>query len=86
MDLYDNPERLFDGVRTILWPNGEPEIWFQTDDCLSVRLRVSNGSAGLMLTINRFAGGPPVTVTGNMPPDEEIAPQRDQTEVTICQY
>ncbi len=84
--LFDQPEMLFEGVETTLWPNGEPEIWFKTGDGLGFRLRVSNGPAGLGITINRFAGGVPVTVTGNVPPDDEIAPQRDQTEVTICQY
>lgn len=86
MELFDNREHLFEGVETLLWPNGEPEIWFKTGDGLGFRLRVSNGPAGLGITINRFAGGVPVTVTGNMPPDDEIAPQRDQTEVSICQY
>lgn len=85
MMLFNQPHLLFDGCEVILWPNGEPEIWIKSDD-KGFRITASEGPAGLGLRVNRFVGGPSITVTGNLDPDCEVAPQADFFEVTMTQY
>lgn len=58
--LFDDRESLFPGVETLLFPNGASEIWFRTEDGLGVRVRASNGRAGLGVEVSHFVGTPAI--------------------------
>lgn len=81
-NLYRDPTSLFpasDGARqleTILFPNGENEIWLRTPDGLGVRIVASNGPHGLGVRVGSFVGTPKITA-----PDTQ-----DEIEVELCQY
>lgn len=60
-DLYRDPAGLFPGVETVLFPNGEPEIWFKTADGMGFRVTVSNGPHGLGIEARSFVGTPNLT-------------------------
>lgn len=76
----------FSGVKMTLWPNGEQgEIWF-SDGRQGFAISVGKGKAGLGLRVHRFAGTPPLTVSGNRAGDYEVLPQVDAQEVSITQY
>lgn len=81
IDLFRNPFSLFGNgpdngaVKTTLFPNGNKEIWCQTPDGLGVRIEVSNGPAGLGVTVRNFLFSSPLTCEG-----------QDDTEFSIVQY
>lgn len=59
-ELHDNPQALFEGVETIVFPNGENEIWFKDDRGHGFKVVASRGPAGLGLRVSRFVGGAPI--------------------------
>jgi len=87
VDLYHDPTRLFSHgpveggvsyvgpVETILYPNGEPVIWFKTPDGLGLRLTVSNGPAGLGIHLDAFTGTPELTIASP-----------NSRHLELCQY
>jgi hypothetical protein len=86
-ELFDNPKALFQNVKTTLWPNGVPEIWFSNDQGYGFRVAVSNGPAGMGITISRFIGTPGLTISGNQADSgwsSFIGP--DMQEVSLTQY
>ena len=87
--LYDNPEALFPGVQTRIRmadAYSGPEIHLRTADGLHIRIRASNGKAGLGVQIERVAGSTALTVTGNAFGTCECLLQVDADNVSICQY
>lgn len=87
-DLYRDPGSLFQGVETLIFPNGEPEIWFRTAAGHGFRLKVSWGPAGLAATLSRHTLTPGFTIAGNDhgSPWEPFARDPEACEVTITQY
>lgn len=56
VDLYDHPGILFSGCETILFPNGEPEIWIRSADHKhGFRIRADRGPYGLGISVSPFA-------------------------------
>lgn len=84
--LYHQLDYLFERVDTTIFPNGEHEIWFQTDDGLGMRIKAQNGPHGLSISVQRFPGGHAITAVGNAYPDASIAPVIDYDEVHLVQY
>jgi hypothetical protein len=54
-NLFDSPEALFHGVRTILWPNDETCLWFTArEGSEGICVTVSNNNYGLVLNVKRI--------------------------------
>lgn len=63
MELFDEPEKLFPGVKTTLFPNGDNEMWIRSPDGKhGFSIKASLGPAGLGLTIKTFVMGNDLTV------------------------
>jgi hypothetical protein len=86
-ELIDNPQALFEGIQTVLWPNGVNEIWFKNAQGYGFRVHVSNGPAGMGITVSRFNCTPGLTISGNQA-DGEWTPfvGPDMAEVSLTQY
>ena len=84
-ELYDNPGALFKGCKVMLWPNGEPEIWINGGRH-SVRIKASVGPAGMSVTIGRFVGGMPLSVSGNLTEGCKPLGMLNCEEVSVTQY
>jgi hypothetical protein len=85
--LYDNPQALFPGVDMLMWPNGEPEIWFKDKRGYGFRVRVSSGPVGLGMTVSRFTATPGLTLNGNQNDgDMTCYSGPDMYEVSLTQY
>lgn len=86
--LFDNPKALFPSCETILFPNGEAQIWFRDDSNSKLLLRVSAslGPAGLSVTIQRSTCGLPLTISGNVGRDYAPLVVDDVREITVTQY
>jgi hypothetical protein len=82
MELFDNPKALFDGVETIIFPNGQPEIWFKSDE-LGVRLKIGRGRAGMSITVYKLYATPNITVAAS---DESKGGWYETPMVDACQY
>lgn len=86
-DLFRDPSALFGpNTETVLFPNGENEIWLKDDRGFGVRITASRGDAGFGVTVQKFVGGTPLTLNGNTAKDWEPYAGPDMQEVTITQY
>lgn len=85
-ELYNNPEALFTGVQTIMWPNGVPEIWFKNAQGYGFRVHVGNGPAGIGITVSRFVGTPGLSISGNTVEDDAPFIGPDMQEISLTQY
>lgn len=75
--LFDAPDYLFGrGTRTIVFPNGEREIWISNHNgTASFKIRASDGPAGFSITV--------LSTVGALPADAHVLRQSDyQTEMT----
>jgi hypothetical protein len=87
-DLHDNPTILFPGdtdksapIETILFPNGQDEIWLQAPDGrLGIAIQASIGPHGLGVRIRSFIGTPKISI---MAPTEGTL---EDSWVELCQY
>lgn len=85
-DLFVNPKALFDGVETVLWPNGEPEIWFKADNGrLRISVRASLGPAGLSVLVRKHVATDELTASGNHSDGSPITID-DVWELSLTQY
>jgi hypothetical protein len=90
-NLYKNPKALFPphassgGVDTILFPNGQNEIWFKSaDGTLGFKMTVGNGPVGLGIHISAMIGTPKITM---FYADSEGKTQlADDSYIDACQY
>lgn len=87
VDLFESGgEGYFKGCKVTLFPNGEKgEIWI-SDGMHGVRITAGKGRAGLRVSVERFAGGAPLSMTGNTHPDYMPIPLQDCQEISITQY
>lgn len=81
--LFDDPGALFRDCKVTLFPNGEPEIWIQSGDGLGVRVRASNGKAGLGVEVRTFIGAPGLDAFPDMATRIDV---RDARGIDIVQY
>lgn len=72
--LYRNPLHLAPpgpastGAEVILFPNGEREIWVRSGDGFGgMRIRISDGPAGLSIHVNSFVGTADMDVVVDAP-------------------
>lgn len=79
-ELYHQPASLFPQVETVLFPNGQPEIWFKTADGLGFKVTVSNGPHGLGIEARSFIGTPNLTPEGGAESFTVSATQYRQNE------
>lgn len=78
---------LFPSVQFVVAPNGLPGLWVKDPATGSgMRVSFSAGDAGVSVTLGKFAGCEPVTVTGNSAGEMEPLKQVDAFEVTACVY
>lgn len=84
VDLFRNPRALFppsaasNGVETVIYPNGQREIWFSdvhNGIQRGIRLTVGSGPYGLGIHIDTFAGTAPVSVMST-----------NGNHIELCQY
>lgn len=95
-DLFENPADLVCGsggsngdAGTILFPNGEREIWFKHygKRTIGMSVRFSAGPAGISVTIQRFTCSPGLTVSGNAENTyASLDVKEDAAEVVVTQY
>lgn len=90
--LYRNPLSLFPSngpttagdIETILFPNGENEIWIKDSKSgRGFRIRASNGPAGFALRVSTF--GKAATIA-DVIPDNESAVGHDAVDFGLCIY
>lgn len=80
-------EDLWPGVRITIRPCGADELWIQNERGDGFRLsRCGDGKAGFGLTIGKFVGGRPISITGNKDGDYEVIEMIDANEISLCQY
>lgn len=82
-------EEYFPGVEMTLWPNDEHGVIWVRDAKgrnAAFSIKISSGKSGLGVTIGKFAGGLPLTVSGNRHGDMEPIQSIDAYEVTVTQY
>ena len=73
--------------KVIPFPNGQAgELWIKSaDGSLGFSIRISEGKAGLSLTVRRFIGMEPMTVHSDHPDAMRLG-HHDVAEVSVCQY
>lgn len=96
IELFRNPRSLFEGSpangisapETIIFPNGEREIWIKGQGNKGFRIKASEGPAGLNVTVSRFVGCPPITISGNADDGQMTAIRNlpEAYELSLCQY
>jgi hypothetical protein len=89
--LYRSPKHLFPptassaGVDTILFPNGQNEIWFKDEYGRHFTVVASSGPAGFSVTV-KAGFNASATLLGAKYPGYECFDEDDVKEVTLCQY
>lgn len=71
LQLFDQPEYLFGrGTKTIIFPNGEREIWIKNSDgTKGFCVRASDGAAGFSIRIRQFGQSDTLVSSDWMPSD-----------------
>lgn len=77
---------LFPTCRFTVAPNGLPSLWVKDEHGYGMYVSFSSGKAGVSATIGKFAGSPPITITGNKSATADPIQQTDAMEVTCTVY
>lgn len=87
LTLQDPKNNYFgENVKLTLFPNGQKgELWV-SNGREGMCIKVSDGRAGLSVQIEHFAGGPPMTVHGNLTGDLEPVVGGDFRYLSVTQY